>query len=762
MLAAVLWMGAHTSAAEVAPAGAATPQLSVEIDWTEFLSRQDAVWERLPTKYGEAPFAGNGLLGTIVFLDDRDKNSLGFEIGRSDVFDHRDRSFVSVDTRPDNLWEYCRLPIGRVLLKPTGKILSGTMRMDLRQAELRGTLATDAGEIRWRTLVPSDEKVIVIEVETTDGERDCSLKFRPEQGNAPSQCLRMIGVESYVPNPEPVKGQLDGCDLSVQPLLAGGNYVTACKEIKVSPTRRLLYVSVGYTQSGTANREAVTSVNSAIAKGLEQIEADHRQWWQRFYAASFLSIPDARLESFYWIQLYKMASATRADRVVLDLLGPWYKNTNFPCLWMDLNIQLCYFPQYAANHLDLGESLFRLLDRDLPNLIDNAPAEFRDDSAFLGGVSDLSLKGNLVHMLGEPNGVLDLIALPWCAHNYYMHYRFSMDDDMLRWRVYPLMRRAISLYLHYLEEGPDGKLHLPITRSCEYGWDHDTNQDLSLLRWGCKTLISICERLKLDDPYLPRWRDVVARLTPYPTDENGLRIGRDEPFRKSHRHYSHLLAIFPLYDLNIDQPENVSLIGKSVTHWINLRAPLAHTGYTYTGAASLFASMADGTQAAASLNHCLDQYITPNTMYIESDSPCMESPISGARSIQDMVIQSWGNTIRVFPAIPQEWKDVTIHNMRTEGAFLVTAKREAGVTKFVQVTSLAGEPFRLKTDLPDPLRIVGNRDGQARQIGKGLVELNLFRGESLLLYSGDQRPDTSVRTPKQDAPGAAPFGLKKQ
>ena len=32
-------------------------------------------------------------------------------------------------------------------------------------------------------------------------------------------------------------------------------------------------------------------------------------------------------------------------------------------LCRDLNIQLVYFPVYTSNHVDLGESLLRLLDR---------------------------------------------------------------------------------------------------------------------------------------------------------------------------------------------------------------------------------------------------------------------------------------------------------------------------------------------------------------------------------------------------------------
>jgi alpha-L-fucosidase 2 len=555
----------------------------------------------------------------------------------------------------------------------------------------------------------------------------------------------MMGAPKYVSNPEPVRGGLEGCAVSVQPLLAGGDYVTAWKAAKTSPARSIWVLSVANaTPYGNATRTAVSSVNQALALGLDQVEAQHRQWWHQFYPASFISIPDARLESFYWLQLYKMASATRADRVVLDLMGPWYKNSNFPCLWMDLNLQLSYYPQYAANHLDLGESLFRLLDRDLPNLIENAPAEFRSDSAFLGGVSDLSLKGNLVHMLYHPDGCLDLIALPWCAHNYFMHYRFSMDDDLLRWRVYPLLRRAINLYVHYLEPGLDGKYHLPLTRSCEYGCDHDTNQDLALLRWGCGALIYSCERLKLDDPDLPRWRDILARLVNYPTDENGLRIGRDEPFRRPHRHYSHLLAIFPLYNLNLDQPEHVGLIRKSVVHWIGAKGDPAHSGYTYTGSASMFASLGEGELACEHLNFCLDHYIEANTMYIESSSPTMETPLAAARSLQDLLIQSWGGKIRVFPAVPRTWREVAIHNLRAEGAFLISAVRKEGRTQFVRVTSLAGEPCRLQTDLPDPIHTLGSRPGMVRRMSTDLLELNLYKAETVAIYSGETVPDLTI------------------
>src|SRR4051794_5166655 len=41
-----------------------------QIDWPKFLSRHDLLYSKVPTKWGEAPFTGNGLLGAIVYTTD--------------------------------------------------------------------------------------------------------------------------------------------------------------------------------------------------------------------------------------------------------------------------------------------------------------------------------------------------------------------------------------------------------------------------------------------------------------------------------------------------------------------------------------------------------------------------------------------------------------------------------------------------------------------------------------------------------------------
>ncbi|MGM0572876.1 MAG: glycosyl hydrolase family 95 catalytic domain-containing protein [Bacteroidota bacterium] len=68
-------------------------------------------------------------------------------------------------------------------------------------------------------------------------------------------------------------------------------------------------------------------------------------------------------------------------------------------------------------------------------------------------------------------------TLPWAMNNLWSQYRYSMDDDMLKEKIYPLLRRSINMYLYIVEEGKDGKLHLPPTYSPETGVHKDCNID---------------------------------------------------------------------------------------------------------------------------------------------------------------------------------------------------------------------------------------------------------------------------------------------
>ena len=692
-----------------------------KIDWKSFLSRHDMVWKRLPDRFENAAYTGNGLTGAMVFTSDKGQ-SLRWQMGRSDV------AFMTA-----------RIPIGDLIMKPQGRIESGEMRLDLWNAEVRGTIKTDKGEIEFRTYTHSDRMVNVFET-ICSGEEKATWSWEPGLAVDPRKVYKKEVIADKDRNEPPVAGREGDIDFSFQPLKPSGGHVTAWKTVDAGNGKSIVYASSGYAkQESDAKSEAMGAVKNAASGSLVE---SHRAWWHKFWPEGFVSIPDTRLESFYYIQMYKMASATRPGRPALDLMGPWFRTTPWTKIWWNLNIQLAYWPQLTGNRLELGESLCELIDGGAAALAKNA-GEFQSDSAAVSRATGYDCAGGVG---------AELCNLPWTMHNYWLQYRYSMDDKMLR-RLFPMLKRSINYYLHLLKEGPDGKLHITKGLSPEYeeqpSPNPDCNIDLSLLRWGCETLISASDRLKLADPQVPQWKDTLARLTPYPQNENGLMISASVPFAHSHRHYSHLVMIYPLYTMTLEQPENRELVVKSLKHWMGMPQRLA--GYSYTGAASISALLGEGDEAVKYLNKLLDSKIPPNTLYVEA-GPCIETPLSAAASLNDMLLSSWGDRIRVFPGVPSSWKDVSFHNLRTQGAFLVSAARKDGKTQWVRVKSLAGEPCRIRAGIDGEVKsTVPMRSTEA-----GVFELDLRKGGEALLYTGSRIP-SPVITPVAADPAKCNF-----
>jgi hypothetical protein len=150
-------------------------------------------------------------------------------------------------------------------------------------------------------------------------------------------------------------------------------------------------------------------------------------------------------------------------------------------------------------------------------------------------------------------------------------------------------------------------------------------------------------------------------------------------------------------------------------------------------------------------------------LYSENGWPTFESPISAARNVLDMLVQSWGGTIRVFPACPKAWGDVQFSELRTEGAFLVSAVRRAGRTEFVRIKSLAGEPCRLRCDLAEPVRCLGPGVIK-RDPATGLLQVTIAKGAEVVLYSGADGAGAPLVVFGQVLPASAPvqpWGLTK-
>ena len=721
-------------------------KIKTSIDWSSFLSQHDLVWTRLATKWYEAPFLGNGMMGSMIWQTD--DHTVRWDIGRGDVQDHRPGG---------GMYNTCRLPIGYFMLKTKGKIKKGTMRLHLWDAEATGVIKTTKGSIRWRSIVHAKCDIILAILEPSEGERGCHWEWKTLKAISPRQAS---GREQpgYKDNP-PARVEEDGnTKICIQPLLCGGETATAWT-IQQDEDHSLLTVSVAHSFPDTSARQkAVDEINSVRDVSLDNLLSSHRAWWHAYYPESFISIPDKYWESFYWIQMYKLASATRADGMLIDNQGPWLQPTPWPGAWWDLNVELTYWPTNASNRLELGSSLTRTLYSNVENLINTVPEQYRNNSASIAGATGQYCVGTVEAPDGENAPMMGLLL--WSLHNCWLHYRYTMDEQALRNDLFPLLKRAVNYYFYFLTADREGKLHLPKTFSPEYKYKKgpDTNFDLALLRWGCKTLVESSKRLNINDPLLPEWKKVLRNLTKYPTDENGFMIAHGVPFAQRHRHYSHLLMIYPLYLVNKDQPGAEEIAIKSVKHWLSFG--VKH-GYALTGASSMFSAFGKGNEALTYLEG-LKEYLQANTFYYEGHYwPVIETPLSGAQNIHDMFIQSWDGTIRVFPAVPDAWGDIVFHDLRTEGAFLVTASRKDRKTQFVRIKSLAGEPCHIIPGLEGRVNVTGSRDFKLKEEKPGVFTLDIKKNEEAILWSGKRMPVLTIAPVPGDSKKCNSFGLKE-
>ena len=200
-----------------------------DINWKEFIGRQDMIWETLPEYWYESAYMGNGRLGLMIYKEPG-KNYIRLETGDCDVHDHR---------KGDNdLFSIGRLLTGHFALYPKGEIMGGTMRLDLWNAETTAEIKTTRGKIHLRSFVHSDKMVIVTKAVAEGDEQGFTWKWIPASSVSPRYTFaKTIGKwikvpENYPLNPEPEITGTDVEGLSLQKLQAGGETAAVHRYIR--------------------------------------------------------------------------------------------------------------------------------------------------------------------------------------------------------------------------------------------------------------------------------------------------------------------------------------------------------------------------------------------------------------------------------------------------------------------------------------------------------------------------------------------------
>nr|WP_233164048.1 glycoside hydrolase family 95 protein [Snuella sedimenti] len=466
---------------------------------------------------------------------------------------------------------------------------------------------------------------------------------------------------------------------------------------------------------------AIAIVKGNMNEGYKKQFVTHKAWWKTFWEKSKVNVPDPIIEKQWYLEQYKFGSAARKDAPPISLQAVWTADNGTIPPWKgdyhhDLNTQLSYWPAYSGNHLDLEEGFLNWLWRYRGTFKKFTRDFFETNGMNVPGTTSLDGIG----MGGWSQYAYTPTASAWLSHHFYLHWRYSMDREFLKERAYPWIK-DVAVFLEELsEEGADGKLKLPLSSSPEIfnneakAWFYEiTNYDLALMRWTFEKASELALELgEVKDS--KRWKTILLKLPEYAVDsETGLMYAPGFPCSESHRHFSQLMAIHPLGTIDWSQGKaSQEIIINSVKNLKTLGTDW-WTGYSFSWLANIQARMYDGEAAAKTLRIFAENFCLPNSFHVNGEQYnkgyskfkyrpfTLEGNFAFAAAVQEMLVQSHTGIVQVFPAIPDDWADVSFDTLRAEGAFLVSGKKEAGEVVQVSIHAEKGGVLKLKNPFGD-------------------------------------------------------------
>ncbi len=478
----------------------------------------------------------------------------------------------------------------------------------------------------------------------------------------------------------------------------------------------------------------------------------HSKWWTNYWSKSSLSLPEALIEKQYYLEMYKLGAVARKGAPAITLQAVWTAdNGNLPP-WKgdfhnDLNTQLSYWPAYTGNRIAESATFTDWLWKIRAKNLQYTKQYF--------GVNGLNVPG-VVTLSGDPMGgwiqySLSPTVVAWCAQHFYWQWKYSMDEQFLKTRAYIYVHEGAT-YLENITRLKNGVRVLPLSSSPEYN-DNDisawflqwSNFDLSLAKYLFTIAGEMAAAMNKKEE-ARHWETILNQLPEYEVNETGFTIAPGQNLNESHRHMSQYMAIYPLALLDYNKPADKTIIENSLKR-IAEKGTRAWCGYSFSWMASLYARAYQADSALKQLQIFASNFCSPNSFHLNGDQKggeysaftyrpfTLEGNFAFAQGVHELLLQSRNGYLQVFPAVPDNWKNVSFTNLRTEGAFLVSAEKENGVPKTVTIT--ATREGRLNIKLPFKTWINKKLPPSAFSTNtKGIISVDMKKGQVLIFENG--------------------------
>lgn len=675
-------------------------------------SKHNLHFDHLATRWDEAMPLGNGMLGALVW---QKKDQLRLSLDRADLWDERkaldiskfnfkwvEEQVLKKDYKPvqklgdypyDNSPYPTKLPAAAMEFNVAafGKVVSNVL--DLQTALNTVKFANGVvfncyihatqqqGFFGFENLPPAlaDKALPQLIIHNYN-----NGNMAGNDNSHAGQGLQKLGYE---------KGKVDKTTNSIryrQPTY-DGRYYEVLVQWTTFPGNRLI---------GTwtiSNNKPATLPKLDTSKEEPTGWPSHIAWWQNYWAQSSVSLPDSLIERQYYLDMYKLGAVARAGAPAITLQAVWTADNGSLPPWKgdfhnDLNTQLSYWPAYTGNHLAEAATYTDWLWK-----IKSKNQEFTKQYF---GVPGLNVPG-VVTLGGDPMGgwiqySLSPTVVAWCAQHFYWQWKYSMSKEFLKQRAYPYLHEAAT-YLENITRVKDGVRKLPLSSSPEYNdndisaWFLDwSNFDLSLAKFLFTAAGEVSEAAGKTEE-ARHWRDVLNELPAYEVNETGFTVAPGQNLNESHRHFSQYMAIYPLALLDINRPEDKTIIERSL-HRLEQKGTRAWCGYSFSWMACLYARAYKADSALRQLQIFASNFCSPNSFHLNGDQKggqysnftyrpfTLEGNFAFAQGVHELLLQSRNGYVEVFPALPSKWQEVSFNNLRAAGGLIISANRTSDNT----------------------------------------------------------------------------------
>lgn len=699
--------------------------------------------------WDEAVPLGNGLTGGLLWGG---ANQINLSLDRGDLWDLRQHPTLLKDDwtyqtmrrlvkernaqkiaeyfdHPYNGLTPTKIPGGRLVLTLDPKHQTKTFNLDLQKAQGRIELDEHNLQCFFSAVLP----VAMLRTKASIQ----SLRFvRP-----PS--LNKLGY------PEAQFGESQDMRWMVQQTAEQLTYAVVMKTKTTGDATEIAVAVTTNQDGGDPLALGKARVSKALAAGYTDMFAQHRRWWDDFWSASSVTLPDPAIQAHYDRVKYFYGAASRRGAPPMPLQGVWTADTGQLPPWKgdyhhDLNTQTTYLAYHTAGLAESGLSYLDYHWRLLDTYRDFAKKFYGVEGAVIPGVADLA---------GRPLAGWGMYALSpthsaWVAQSFDLHWRHTMDKQFLAQRAYPFCHEIALALLNLCETDEAGKLKLPLSSSPEIhdnslrAWlKPNSNYDLALMRWLFGAVSEMAQALGRQDE-AERFQQALKQLDDYTVDENHvLMFSADEPFNQSHRHHSHTMMIHPLGDLNVaGSPSDLQIIEATLTR-MQAKGTRAWVGYSFSWFSCILARTGRAEEALKYLVDYERAFTLRNGFHVNGDQSgqglsgftyrpfTLEGNFLAMEAVHEMLLQSWSGCVRIFPAVSERWADVSFNDLRARGGFKVSADRRNGQTRRVRIEATVNGLLRLRNPFGQQ-QATWNRSDLKQQGDDYFVELKA--GEALI------------------------------